>query len=58
MPGLESYETFTIGSATSSPTGIPWAVIPNVLAEIDGPMLQHGLQGFLADRYALFRRAS
>jgi putative restriction endonuclease len=47
----------------------------DVLAEIDGPMLQHGLQGFqgrrlhvpradhpnrdfLAERYALFRRAS
>ena len=49
----------------------------NVLEEIDGPMLQHGLQGFqgrripvprayhlkpnrdfLAERYALFRRAS
>jgi len=58
VPVLESYETFTIGSATSSPTGIPWAVIPNVLAEIDGPLLQHGLQGFLAERYALFRRAS
>ncbi len=50
---------------------------PDVLEEIDGPMLQHGLQGFqgrrihvpradhlkpnrdfLAERYALFRRAS
>ena len=49
----------------------------DVLQEIDGPMLQHGLQGFqgrrihvpradhlkpnrdfLAERYALFRRAS
>ncbi|HYS17265.1 MAG TPA: hypothetical protein VET45_10110 [Candidatus Binatia bacterium] len=49
----------------------------DVLEEIDGPMLQHGLQGFqgrrihvpradhlkpnrdfLAERYALFRRAS
>jgi hypothetical protein len=32
----------------------------DVLQEIDGPMLQHGLQGsgdFLAERYALFRRA-